>query len=161
MTSLKKEYDEALESLKHVHNQKDLEKSKQRVFKARDNLLASSEKFRREYEERHQEAAAISEMQKTEARSRAEGLREKYDPWMKNPYLRKINSELINNKTPKIGGLVCPQCGEVDHGNKNNKKSWCFKCNIQLIPEAMAKKFRSKIRMVYEVSDENKMKGWF
>ena len=29
-------------------------------------------------------------------------------------------------------GLICPECGDVDHGNRMDKTPWCIKCNCAL-----------------------------
>lgn len=75
-----------------------------------------------------------------EAKRKADKLRRKY---LVDPHLRKIQ-ENFNKKLDIIKGkntLVCPTCGEGDHGNKMNKQPWCIKCNTALIPKKMLKKW--------------------
>ncbi|GAH66874.1 unnamed protein product, partial [marine sediment metagenome] len=51
--------------------------------------------------------------------------------------------ENFNKKLDVIRGkdsLVCPECGEGDHGNKMNRKPWCMKCHTVLIPRKMLEK---------------------
>ena len=36
--------------------------------------------------------------------------------------------------------LVCPDCGESDHGNRVNKKPWCMKCNMPLVYKSKRKR---------------------
>lgn len=41
-------------------------------------------------------------------------------------------------------GLICPVCGEDDHGNTMNGEPWCFKCNRALVD---ANKSRKEVRV--------------
>lgn len=69
-------------------------------------------------------------MEKAEkAESRADGLRREYDP-----LLREL-SEKYAERLPKIEGtgLICPECGDKDHGNKMNGNPWCMKCQTPLV----------------------------
>jgi len=56
-----------------------------------------------------------------------EALRREYDP-----ELMKINRKFLPQPD---NGLVCPECGDNNHGNKMNGKSWCLECNEPLIPK--------------------------
>ena len=51
---------------------------------------------------------------------------------MSDPHLREI-TEAMRAKHRTEGGLVCPSCGDIDHGNRMNKKPWCMKCNLPLM----------------------------
>lgn len=61
-----------------------------------------------------------------------------------NPHAQEINRSL---KTLHGGrsGLVCPGCGEVDHGNKMNGKPFCMKCQIPLTTSEKAKEWKKPI----------------
>ena len=75
-----------------------------------------------------------------EAKRKADKLRREY---MIDPHLRKIQ-ENFNSKLGVIKGensLVCPECGEGDHGNRMNKQPWCMKCNTALVTKKMLKKW--------------------
>ena len=65
-----------------------------------------------------------------DARLQAEMLRRKYDP-----ELMKIERHFMELVVKAEGALVCPVCGDSDHGNKMNGKAWCMKDNIPLIPK--------------------------
>lgn len=65
-----------------------------------------------------------------DAKKRAEELRRKYDP-----KLMEINRKLLMKAVSGKGALVCPVCGDSDHGNKMNGKPWCFKCKTTLVPK--------------------------
>ena len=63
---------------------------------------------------------------------RAEKLRREYDP-----LLREILDKLLRKlDVVKGDSLICPKCGEADKSNKMNGKSWCFKCNVPLMPKS-------------------------
>jgi len=51
---------------------------------------------------------------------------------MNNPHAREITEELRRLHSAG-GGLVCPSCGDTDHGNRMNNKPWCMKCNLPLM----------------------------
>lgn len=61
-------------------------------------------------------------------RRRAEEIKRSRDP-----LLMKANEHFLK-KIVRVG-LVCPECGDPDHGNRMNKKPWCMKCNVALAPE--------------------------
>jgi len=73
-----------------------------------------------------------------EARAKADELRREYDP-----LLREIQEKLLRKLDVVKGedSLVCPKCGEGDHGNKMNGKPWCFKCNVLLVPKSQMAKW--------------------
>ena len=52
---------------------------------------------------------------------------------LSNPHAREITEELRRLHSTG-GGLVCPSCGDTDHGNRMGRKPWCMKCNIPLMP---------------------------
>lgn len=67
---------------------------------------------------------------------------------MMNPHLRQID-ENLKRKYGIIGSnLVCPSCGADDHGNRLNKKPWCFKCNLPLMEREKVSSCKSKIRVL-------------
>lgn len=41
--------------------------------------------------------------------------------------------------------LICPVCGEPDHGNKVGEKPWCLKCNVELVEKRKMKKLIHKV----------------
>jgi hypothetical protein len=73
-----------------------------------------------------------------EAKGRAEKLRREHDP-----LLREIQDKLLRKLDVVKGedSLVCPKCGEGDHGNKVNGKPWCFKCQVPLVPKDVVAKW--------------------
>jgi seryl-tRNA synthetase len=73
-----------------------------------------------------------------EARAEADQLRREH-----NQILMQIQNKL-NRKLDVVKGedsLVCPNCGEDDKGNKLNDKSWCFKCQVPLVPKSHVEKW--------------------
>lgn len=59
---------------------------------------------------------------------------------MSDPLLREITENLRKAHQSKTG-LICPQCGDTDHGNRMNKKPWCMKCNLPLMSAEKAAKW--------------------
>lgn len=57
-----------------------------------------------------------------------------------DPALRDIERRLLERDSV-MSELICPNCGEPDHGNKNNGLPWCFKCNTVLIKKSKIKKW--------------------
>lgn len=51
---------------------------------------------------------------------------------MSNPHAREITENLRRLHAPEAS-KVCPACGDVDHGNRMNGKSFCFKCGVPLV----------------------------
>ena len=47
--------------------------------------------------------------------------------------------------------LVCPSCGSVDLGNRMNKKPWCIKCNMPLVPKSKLLKWKKKVKTIKAV----------
>jgi len=63
-----------------------------------------------------------------------------------NPALREIESQYAKLVLVETAcGLVCPECGEGDKGNKMNGKPWCFKCNAVLVPRDKVAKLSKNI----------------
>ena len=64
-------------------------------------------------------------------RKKSEELRRLHDPSLKRI---TENYKLKNDIQGVI--LVCPKCGDSDHGNKMNGKPWCMSknCNVELVP---------------------------
>lgn len=56
---------------------------------------------------------------------------------MSNPHAREI-TENLRRIHGQNGGLVCPQCGDTDHGNRMNGKPWCMRCNLPLMSKEKA-----------------------
>ena len=56
---------------------------------------------------------------------------------MGDPHMREITENLrrVHSSSSK---LVCPSCGEGDHGNRMNKKPWCMRCNMPLMTREQA-----------------------
>jgi ribosomal protein L37AE/L43A len=52
------------------------------------------------------------------------------DPLMEiyTKYLKILKAQKVE--------LVCPECGEPDHGNRMNNIAWCMKCNLPLVPQS-------------------------
>ena len=44
--------------------------------------------------------------------------------WMRNPHMREIMGNL--KRKNRSEGLICPVCGEGDHGNRINGKPVCY-----------------------------------
>lgn len=80
-----------------------------------------------------------------DAKQRAEELRRQYDPM-----LREINRRFIEEAERGKASLVCPVCGDIDHQNKVNGKSWCLKCNNPLVPKEKVETWKKfpKVRVV-------------
>lgn len=54
---------------------------------------------------------------------------------LSNPHAREVTEALRRRSG---GGLVCPSCGDNDHGNRNGKRPWCMKCNLPLMSRERA-----------------------
>ena len=50
---------------------------------------------------------------------------------------KSFNDVIIIDKTE---GLICPCCGDYDHGNRINGKPFCVRCNLQLMSQKKADK---------------------
>ena len=48
-----------------------------------------------------------------------------------NPQVKRIEEDL-RERAVKVG-LVCPECGDSDHGNRMNGRPWCLRCNVPLM----------------------------
>jgi len=57
-----------------------------------------------------------------------------------DPHLREI-TENLRRAHATGGGLICPGCGDTDHGNRMGKKPWCMKCNLPLMSAEKAAKW--------------------
>ena len=57
-----------------------------------------------------------------------------------DPHLREITENLRKAHSSR-SGLVCPRCGESDHGNRMGKKPWCMRCNLPLMSAEKASKW--------------------
>ena len=57
-----------------------------------------------------------------------------------DPHLREI-TEKLRRAHAAGSGLVCPSCGDGDHGNRMGKKPWCMKCNLPLMKLEKAAKW--------------------
>lgn len=90
-----------------------------------------------------------------QVRAKADGLRHKY---MLDPELRRINENFRMNIVAAAKQLVCPVCGDIDRGNRNNGRPWCFKCNSPLMRKDKVKTWkkqaRSRVLSKLEVRDE-------
>jgi len=143
-----------------------LSSEKRAFLKTNPELLRSLEKeipnqIRRVNTRKAKESRGKSKLQRDledvdrrveEAKRRVDELRREY---MIGPHLREIQ-ENFNRKIGVIrgkDGLVCPECGEGDKGNKMNRRPWCMKCNTALIPKKMLKKWLKlpKIKTVRKV----------
>lgn len=71
-----------------------------------------------------------------DAKRKADELRRRYDPRLMEIERKVFGDAVVASK------LVCPECGEGDHGNRMNKHPWCMKCNTALVPKNMLKKWR-------------------
>jgi endogenous inhibitor of DNA gyrase (YacG/DUF329 family) len=60
---------------------------------------------------------------------------------MSNPHAREITENL--RKLHSVdSGIMCPKCGETNsHGNKNNGKPYCYKCQQTMISREKAEKW--------------------
>ena len=58
---------------------------------------------------------------------------------MSDPHMREITMNL--RKRHSVDSLVCPNCGEGDHGNRMGKQPWCMKCNLPLMSREKAEKW--------------------
>jgi len=56
-------------------------------------------------------------------------------------YAKYMAKHMVNLK-PQKAGLICPECGSEDQGNRVNKKPWCIRCNVPLVHESKLKKAR-------------------
>lgn len=41
----------------------------------------------------------------------------------------------LYENVPSVSKIVCPECLELDMGNRMNKTPWCMKCNVPLVPQ--------------------------
>lgn len=147
-----REFNEALENLKHVHTKEELKNAQKKLRVVRDRLLVVSEKFRQEYNQRKQTVRARVRHNLTDF--------SEVEHWMINPYLENINDKLLHRACASSLELVCPSCGSKDHGNRLNTKPWCFRCNVMLVPKVIASNY-SKLKQRRKFSDEERMKGWY
>lgn len=92
------------------------------------DTMVEIQKQRREIEEKFTEAKVHADQRREEMRI------------MSDPHLREI-TEAMRARNRVSGGLVCPRCGDIDHGNKMNKKPWCIKCNLPLMSAEKAEKW--------------------
>ena len=74
-----------------------------------------------------------------EAITKAKQMREKMRI-MGDQHLREI-TENLRRAHAAGSGLVCPSCGDGDHGNRMGKKPWCMKCNLPLMKSEKAAKW--------------------
>lgn len=170
-------FEEALERLKTVHTRDELEEARKNVYKWRDKLLETSEDFKREVEGRRMASQAEHKGRFSEFDGRVKDIklkagRFKIDPWMTDQHLKGLNEMMLERMRPKAQGLklVCPECGEPDRrnvkvtgkGKRKKKAPWCFKCNVQLIPEHMLNKWKKNlnIKLRKKFSDEERRMGY-
>lgn len=79
-----------------------------------------------------------------EMREHAEKLRREAE-FQNNPQVKRIKKTLERGVIKE--GLVCPNCGDTDQGNKVNKKPYCLKCNTPLIkPDKIGKWMNIKVK---------------
>ena len=112
-------------------------------------------KWQRELEETMDKARSRAE----NIRGKAEKLRREY---MMDPHLRSINEKLRAKADVGSKGLVCPECGESDRGNKMNRRPWCMKCNMPLIRKDKVAKWlkRPSVKAVRkDLREEFKRRG--
>lgn len=64
-------------------------------------------------------------MEKHEGYMRQAELAKQQAKIMSDPYMREV-TENLRRKHRAEGGLICPVCGEEDHGNMINGKRYCF-----------------------------------
>ncbi len=176
VTEIKANFDENLEKLKTVHTRKELEEVKKEVYKWRNKLLECSEDFRREIEERQRAnlpGRPNFDERIRELKGKAGEARRKADlllrsTHMTDPRLREMN-DMLRMRAKVQGRMICPECGELDRGNvmstgrgkRKVKVPWCFKCNIQLVPENKVKKWkRSNIKLRKKFTDEEMRMGY-
>ena len=93
------------------------------------NIPTLPDEITRESMEKYRE-----EMQRHSDRIRAEAERQT------NPHFREITENL--KRRQNSGGLVCPKCHDIDHGNRMNGKPWCMKCNVPLMTPEKAKDWK-------------------
>jgi hypothetical protein len=113
-----------------------LQAAKQKIL-----TIASQKKRRHAGKSKDQQEIEIMDAKAAKIRKKANSIRKKMEAHGKHlagsfifdPYLRKINQQMLERIGTKKTGLVCPKCGGPDAGNTNNKKPWCFKCNCELI----------------------------
>lgn len=163
------------EKLKTVHTRNDLERVRKEVYKWRDKLLEVSEDFRKEIEEK-QRANLPGRPNNFDGRinkikGRAEEVRRIADLLRRNydPRLREMKDMMRERLTNVQGRLICPKCGSFDMGNvwvtekgkRKRKMPWCFKCNVQLMPESKVKEWKKdSIKMRTRFTDEERKAGW-
>ena len=93
-------------------------------------IVSSKDKIADTMEEMQRQRREIEE-KVAEARVHAERRREEMRI-MGDPHLREI-TESLRKRNRVEGGLVCPKCGDTDHGNRMNGKPYCMKCNLPLM----------------------------
>lgn len=59
---------------------------------------------------------------------------------MSDPHAREI-TEAQRKRHSADGGLVCPSCGDTDHGNRMGKQPWCMRCQLPLMSQEKAEKW--------------------
>lgn len=138
-----------------------LSPEKRAFLKAHPELLKSLEK---QIPKQMQEVETRrKKFMKGESKLRRD-LEDIYRKSMVDPHLRRIQSQLMRklHVETETKELVCPVCGDRDHGNEMNGKHWCFKCNSPLIPKEQLKRWQkmAKIRAVgSSLKDEFKRRG--
>lgn len=133
---IQREFDDALEGLKNVHTQDELEVQKKKVDEAKERLLQVSEEFRLQFQLR-QEAGRIKSLQARATTELDVRRRMTMMPFQQAMPLRK--DEVI---------LVCPECYATNVNwlkitRKTARKMklpkavrevpWCFRCKKKMI----------------------------
>ena len=98
---------------------------------SKDTIADTMEEIRRRREEIE---VTVEETRRHADRTRREAM------IMLNPHMREITANFKIKGGPS--GLVCPVCGEGDHGNRMNGKAWCVKCNVPLITVEKAEEWK-------------------
>lgn len=105
------------------------------VAKSKEGIGGTMEEIQRQrkaIEEKVEGARLHAEQIRREMEQR----RKEYEI-MSNPHAREITEHLRRIHGQK-GGLICPQCGGIDHHNRMNGKPWCFQCNLPLMSREKA-----------------------
>ena len=107
--------------------------------------------------EKRMKSKAKWQREAEEAEEKTEELTRRY-----SPELMRIQEDFARRGAVQIGSkLMCPKCGDTDHGNRMNGAPWCMKCNCPLIPKSKVEKWTKslKIKVVSKSKDPTFTEG--
>lgn len=152
----------ALEGLKEVHTQEELDNQKKIIESAKAKLFDVDEEFRAMLERNKRAAQSRIKSERSEhdysgydnirsdAMMRADTIR-------REAQLRKLGKMDFPEEKFKISTfekikaansqeLICPICKGPDRGNMINEKPYCFNCRHELVPRSELKNYNREYR---------------